>query len=109
MQYSVSPRCTFSSFGPKPSEKVITRTPFQRQSRKWPSSWMNTSTPSTNRNASNVVIASLILALAPARPRAAGPRIDPADVLERGRRFRGVRVHRLGDHLGNVRETEPAL
>ena len=54
-QYSVSPRWTLRIFGPNPSENVITRTPFQRASRKWPSSWMKTSTPSTNRNASNVV------------------------------------------------------
>ena len=47
---SVSPRCTFNSFGPKPSENVSTRTPFHRASRKWPSSWMKTSTPRTNKN-----------------------------------------------------------
>ena len=30
MQYSVSPRRNDSSFGPKPSEKVRTRTPIRR-------------------------------------------------------------------------------
>ena len=30
MQYSVSPRVNVSSFGPKPSENVSTRTPMRR-------------------------------------------------------------------------------
>ena len=38
MQYSVSPRVKLTSFGPKPSENVSTRTPMRRAIRKWPSS-----------------------------------------------------------------------
>ena len=38
-----------NSSGPNPIEKTRTRTPFQRATRKWPSSWKNTTTVSTNR------------------------------------------------------------
>src|SRR5262245_55648905 len=53
MQYSVSPRRMLNSFGPKPSENVSTRTPCQRATMKWPSSWTKTSTPRTNKNGSS--------------------------------------------------------
>ena len=54
MQYSVSPRRTLMSFGPNPSENVRTRTPYQRATRKCPSSCTKIRTPRTNRNASGV-------------------------------------------------------
>src|SRR5262245_28505748 len=34
---------------PKPIEKALTRTPHQRATRKWPSSWMKTTTVRTNK------------------------------------------------------------
>src|SRR3954465_5157556 len=38
-----------TSAGPNPSENVNTRTPAQRATRKWPSSWKNTTIVRTNR------------------------------------------------------------
>src|SRR3979411_2063002 len=55
-QYSVSPRRMLNNFGPKPSEKVNTRTPCQRATRKCPSSCTKTSTPRTKRNGRSVDI-----------------------------------------------------
>ena len=42
-----------NSSGPKPIENTSTRTPHQRATRKWPSSWKNTTIVSTNRNGSS--------------------------------------------------------
>ncbi len=116
MQYSVSPRWTLRIFGPNPSENVITRTPFQRASRKWPSSWMKTSTPRTNRNDQLNVSSCrdnrqlLILTLSGQLGRVhPGPRVDPPHLGQRRRRLGRMRVHRLLDDPWNLREAEPAL
>src|SRR4051794_21544902 len=56
MQYSVSPRFTLISLGPKPRENVSTRTPIRRAIRKCPSSCTKMRTPRTNKKASTVNI-----------------------------------------------------
>src|SRR4029450_138297 len=132
--YSVSPRFTLSSIGPKPSEKVSTRTPCQRAIMKWPSSCTKTSTPSTSGKASQLATElntsshrqpgrgdpigqHLILPWLPrsesfanqiagVRP---GRLIDLTNRLKRAHRCRDMRVHALRDHARDLGKAEPPL
>src|SRR6185503_18541070 len=118
MQYSVSPRLKLSSFGPKPSENVITRTPMRRAIRKWPSSCTKISTPRTNRKARALVTMSpgrLRNRLYPS-PSPGGelarPPVDRAHVVQAGDRRRAVlleRVHRQADDFGDAHEAQAGL
>ena len=115
MQYSVSPRLIFRSFGPKPSEKVRTRTPTRRAIRKWPSSWTKISTPRTNRKARSVVtIAPVSKTLSARRSRGRGEVVRPAvnrpDVAEARDARRAVPlegVHGQPDDVRNAGKAEP--
>ena len=55
MPYSVSPRRKLTIVGLNPSWNFSTRIPTRLAARKWPSSWMNTFTPSTKMNARAVI------------------------------------------------------
>src|SRR4051794_35448639 len=120
MQYSVSPRLTFSSLGPKPSENVSTRTPMRRAIRKCPSSCTKMSTPRTNKKASTVNISPggrepeksgdrLYSSRRPGRERPS-PAVDRAHIVQAGD-VRGavalICVHRVPDDVGNAGEAEP--
>src|SRR6185437_2301970 len=131
MQYSVSPRCVLSSFGPKPSEKVSTRTPMRRAIRKCPSSCTNTRTPSTNAKASRVTTdgsSSSTPGRHKGRPlqtpetrrfhrelrqqvagTGARPVVDGAHLRERPDSERLVRSHRFADQFRNGHEADLAI
>src|SRR6185369_5437557 len=125
MQYSVSPRLTLISFGPKPSENVSTRTPMRRAIRKWPSSCTKMRTPRTNKKASTVNISPggpgtgksrdrLYSSRRPGRERP-GPAVDFPDISKSRKTgdTRGavqfVGVHGVPDHIGNAGERQPCL
>src|ERR1051326_5611714 len=88
MQYSVPPRLTLTSFGPKPSENVSTRTPMRRAIRKCPSSCTKISTPRTNRKARVLVTSSpggsrrRLYPTRRARGVGSGPAVDLPHIVE---------------------------
>ena len=78
--------------------------PTRLAARKWPSSWTNTSTPSTNTNARSVDHATEPQTFN-STPRAdllrilAGPLVDSANRAKRRHLGRAMRVHRPLDDL----------
>ena len=101
MQYSVSPRCTLSSLGPKPSENVMHAhaVPARQQEvaqlvnehehaeheQKRKQRGHGLSLPQTFDSNSRASFGGML----------PGPGVDAPDLGERRRRLRRVRIHRL--------------
>src|SRR5215467_7804922 len=87
--------------------------PTRFAARKWPSSWTNTRTPSTNANDRIVITSgSSDLQFYPARlvhGTAARPFVDLADLSQRRHRRRAMRLHHALDDARNRGKPDPAV
>src|SRR5262245_12365089 len=105
MLYSVSPRLNLTMVGLKPSWNFSTRMPTRLAARKWPSSWTNTSTPSTKANDKSVVKPRTShLQLYPARHftrETARPFVNGTHLLQSADLGRIVSVERRFDNVRN--------
>src|ERR1700744_465881 len=107
---------------PKPTEKTSTFTPKARATRKWPSSWKNTTRVMTNKKAGSPIgvqaisprTTSIILRsypLADFLGQYPCPGIGTQYAFQIPGRAIGaiIAIQRLGDHSGNVQEPDTAF